>query len=287
MELDPKLQQGFFESFPGFLSICDEEHRYVYLNKNLIDALSIALGDNTILPIGLTGLEYAEHLPTYIADFIRSSYWESVKFSKSQVSVSKELSFKNSDEIRYFEVIKFKHIIDGKTYIFTNSTDITELKRDIEKYRTESLIDPLTGLYNRRAYSARANEPIKPNSFVVVIDLDNFKLVNDRFGHNEGDDVLTDFAHLLACCFRNKDFLSRSGGDEFVLVLESLTSTSTLTKRLDKLEVYFKTAFHDKYPFLGWSYGFEKIGNSLTNAFESADQQMYEYKNSKVTKMKL
>lgn len=279
MDIDPKLQQGFFESFPGFLSICDDSYRFIYLNKNLMDALSLELCDRSLSPIGLTGLELAEYAPPHLANFIRLTHRESVTFSKSNVSIPVVLSFKTAEEeTRHFKVIKFKHTIDKSTYIFTHSTDITELKRDVEKYRVDSLIDPLTGLYNRRAYIERANEPIQTNSLVVVMDLDNFKLINDQFGHNAGDDVLSDFAHLLSCCFRKRDFISRIGGDEFVIVLDSLTSMATLIKRLHKLELCFNTAFNDKYPFLGWSYGIERVCNSFSTAIDVADKKMYDHK---------
>lgn len=283
MELDHHLQNGFFESFPGFLSICDDSYRFVYLNKNLRDLLSKELCSEGVSAIGLTGLELAKYVPPHIADFIHESHSENVAISKHQLTVPRVFGVKTSEGVRYFEVVKFKHTINGRIYIFTNSTDITKLKRDVEKYRVESLTDPLTGLYNRRAYHERTNGPIQANSLIVVIDLDNFKYLNDQFGHNTGDKVLVDFANLLTRCFRQGDFLSRTGGDEFVLVLDSLRSIKVLTKRLEKLDLYFKTAFHEKYPFLGWSYGVENIGSSFTTAVEAADKRMYEYKRKKVS----
>lgn len=88
-----------------------------------------------------------------------------------------------------------------------------------------AMVDPLTGLYNRRYavphlrdIAARAGE--NGNSFaVMVIDLDRFKLVNDRYGHAAGDEVLVEIARRLTANLREGDLLARIGGEEFLVVL--------------------------------------------------------------------
>jgi two-component system cell cycle response regulator len=88
-----------------------------------------------------------------------------------------------------------------------------------------ALIDPLTGLYNRRfalnhltAIAQHARVDKQPFA-VMVVDLDRFKEVNDRFGHPAGDAVLIEVAHRMAACMRGNDLLARIGGEEFLIAL--------------------------------------------------------------------
>jgi len=94
-----------------------------------------------------------------------------------------------------------------------------------EKLRTQSLRDPLTGLYNRRymedaleRYLAMAERAKTPTS-VLMIDLDNFKKLNDTYGHAKGDAVLRDVASQLVGASRPSDVVSRYGGEELLVIL--------------------------------------------------------------------
>lgn len=98
----------------------------------------------------------------------------------------------------------------------------TGLQYDNAKYLAEK--DTLTGLYNRRfvmnfyekllSMSKRNNEKL----FVMVIDCDNFKTINDHFGHKTGDEVLKQIAHILESKTRSSDIATRWGGDEFMVI---------------------------------------------------------------------
>jgi diguanylate cyclase (GGDEF)-like protein len=81
-----------------------------------------------------------------------------------------------------------------------------------------SMRDPLTGVGNRRQADALLAQ-LKPGDAVVLLDLDHFKAVNDRWGHSGGDDVLTDIARYLDGALRDGDAIARFGGEEFLLVL--------------------------------------------------------------------
>ena len=88
-----------------------------------------------------------------------------------------------------------------------------------------AILDPLTGLYNRRFSEERLRAEIvradrhRVPLIVILFDLDNFKQINDRFGHSAGDEVLKEFARHLNKAIRGSDFAVRTGGDEFLLVL--------------------------------------------------------------------
>lgn len=97
--------------------------------------------------------------------------------------------------------------------------------RLVGRLRRETLTDALTGLSNRRALFVRyGGSVLAPGTAVAVFDLDNFKQVNDRHGHAAGDAVLVRFAGLLAGCSGPHLFAARTGGEEFVLVMEDAAS---------------------------------------------------------------
>lgn len=90
----------------------------------------------------------------------------------------------------------------------------------------ESNTDPLTGLANRRACEARFQRlDAGPRKYaIIMLDIDHFKKVNDTHGHNEGDRVLRRVVNLLSSKLRPNDFVARWGGEEFLVILESITS---------------------------------------------------------------
>ncbi len=106
--------------------------------------------------------------------------------------------------------------------------DITDRKRAEEIREREALHDALTGLPNRRALSellpkaiARSNRSGKTMA-ILFLDLDDFKIVNDTFGHDAGDSLLKEVARRLSDCVRQTDTAIRLSGDEFTVVLENL-----------------------------------------------------------------
>lgn len=95
------------------------------------------------------------------------------------------------------------------------------LRAERDRYARESLTDPLTGLANRRALEARLRT-VSASSVLIMIDIDQFKPVNDRFGHDVGDRVLRRVGEILLDCIRPGDMAARLGGDEFVVVLDAV-----------------------------------------------------------------
>ena len=102
-----------------------------------------------------------------------------------------------------------------------------------------SLTDELTGLCNRRRFFILTEQYLKvairtrKKPLLLFIDVDDLKGINDRYGHNEGDQALTDLADILKRTFRESDIIARIGGDEFVVLLESTDENSeTLITRL-------------------------------------------------------
>lgn len=124
---------------------------------------------------------------------------------------SKSIDYKDKDEI-------------GTLVIFINNL-LKRVDRAIQNERKHSLIDPLTNIYNRRALIINF-ESLKSNAqrqeydlALALIDLDDFKKVNDIYGHDKGDQVLKKFVKLVKKEIRVEDFFCRFGGEEFLLLL--------------------------------------------------------------------
>jgi diguanylate cyclase (GGDEF)-like protein/PAS domain S-box-containing protein len=99
--------------------------------------------------------------------------------------------------------------------------DITQRKHTEDKMLADALRDPLTGILNRRGFEQEGASCIRRSSVgaVLYLDLNQFKSINDRFGHQAGDALLKAFGHRLEFCLRPEDILGRLGGDEFAIVL--------------------------------------------------------------------
>ncbi|MBP5987953.1 MAG: diguanylate cyclase [Azonexus sp.] len=109
------------------------------------------------------------------------------------------------------------------------------LRESEERYRSLSLTDSLTGLFNSRhlherlpSEIERANRYRRPLS-LLVLDCDNFKSINDRFGHLEGDKVLQSLADVIGHCMRRSDSAYRYGGEEFVVILPEADETAAMS----------------------------------------------------------
>jgi GGDEF domain-containing protein len=102
-------------------------------------------------------------------------------------------------------------------------------ERAEHRQKTAAMIDPLTGISNRRAFLEEGEEHLKRQvseprpTAVMLLDLDNFKSINDRYGHAIGDRVLEIFAEVASSCLRRIDLFGRLGGEEFAALLHDTT----------------------------------------------------------------
>jgi diguanylate cyclase (GGDEF)-like protein/PAS domain S-box-containing protein len=132
-----------------------------------------------------------------------------------------------------------------------NNRDITELKQAEQKAHQLAFFDPLTGLPNRRMLLDRLDQALlQANRFhramaVMFIDVDHFKAINDRFGHEAGDTLLCQIALRLVDCVRAVDTVARSGGDEFIVVLNELSDPQDVRVVAEKMRL----SFLDPIPF--------------------------------------
>ena len=127
-----------------------------------------------------------------------------------------------------------EQMMDGGTLWYGYIWDITERRLAENRIRRLALYDPLTGLANRRMLMDRLAHAValsgrnKECGAVLMLDLDNFKSLNDTKGHDIGDALLVEVGRRLAGCVRQADTVARLGGDEFVVILECLGNDETI-----------------------------------------------------------
>jgi diguanylate cyclase (GGDEF)-like protein/PAS domain S-box-containing protein len=177
--------------------------------------------------------------------------------------------------------------------------DITDRKKTEEKYReamkkleTLSLVDDLTGLYNRRGFFTIAAEHFKmadrtrTRMFLLFMDLDNLKNINDKYGHHKGDQALVGIANILKTNFRRSDVKGRMGGDEFAVFLigayrEGMEAAESRLR--NKIEMFNKSK---ENPFqlsvsIGASHYDPRHPCTIDELMVRADKVMYEEKRRK------
>ncbi|MGH9883861.1 MAG: GGDEF domain-containing protein, partial [Pyrinomonadaceae bacterium] len=157
---------------------------------------------------------------------------------------------------------------------------------------SNALTDPLTGLPNARYLALRFEEEASRarrtgRSFqVVMLDLDDFKIVNDTFGHKVGDKMLREMTRIIQGQLREYDFLARYAGDEFVAIVQELADTQVeeLRLRIEEAVCSFQLRVRGNgHARVGISIGtatFGHDGQSLDQLLVAADQAMYRTKSA-------
>ncbi len=162
-----------------------------------------------------------------------------------------------------------------------------EIAKNLSYYMNLSLYDPLTNFYNRN-YLNIIEKKLHTNETIGIlfIDLDNFKAINDTYGHLEGDRILQKFSLFLKNTFRQTDIIIRYGGDEFLVILYGVNQETikAVINKIEKafLEDKFFLELNKKHEF-SFSCGFSCIPpcNSIKECILEADKHMYKIKRQK------
>jgi diguanylate cyclase (GGDEF)-like protein len=159
------------------------------------------------------------------------------------------------------------------------------VERERNALRTTALTDPLTGLANRRSLLSRIDYEIARHTrsrstfALIMLDLDGFKLLNDRFGHPTGDDLLRDVASALRHAVRDQDTVARIGGDEFCVLAPETDEPGTdrLVSRITTA-VARVTAGVDSLGVSAGAAAFPEDGTKLEAILAAADDRLYDAK---------
>ena len=165
---------------------------------------------------------------------------------------------------------------------FVNVKEQKKLFEKLTGYREELYMDALTGAYNRRYYEEKLKKKVL-SAGVAMIDVDDFKLYNDTFGHEAGDAVLVTLVDIIKHLVRRTDSLVRYGGDEFLLLMPDVTETIFL-KKLKKIQQNIQNADIDGYEGIRLSVSIGGVitkGQKIGEVAAKADKFMYRAKNQK------
>lgn len=177
-------------------------------------------------------------------------------------------------------VVELVNKLDGDILINEDGRD--EMLKKLIRYDRELYMDALTGAYNRRYYEDQLKQT-EMVAGVAMIDLDDFKLHNDTYGHNAGDLVLETVVNVIRNSIRRTDVLVRFGGDEFLLVMPDILEAS-FQKKLKQIQNEIHAAEVPGYSQLQVSVsigGVLSTHGTIEDAIHKADQCMYQAKTSK------
>lgn len=157
-----------------------------------------------------------------------------------------------------------------------------KLLRHFGGYHEQLYKDALTGAYNRRYFEEKIRKSTV-SAGVAMIDLDDFKLYNDSFGHDTGDVVLITFVNIIKNCTRKTDMLIRYGGDEFLLIMPGIKEQDFKNKLLQILEEVHRADVpgHGGLRLSASIGGVLSNGSVIEDAIGRADKLMYQAKNRK------
>ena len=181
------------------------------------------------------------------------------------------------DEACVMELVKH---LDNDTLIDTDGRD--KLVGKLQGYQNKLYIDPVTGVYNRRYFEDEIRN-MQNSAGVAMIDLDDFKLYNDIYGHDMGDQVLCIVADVIKNCIRKTDKLIRYGGDEFLLILSDMVR-GTLRGKLLQIQEAIENATIPNCPRLKLTASIGGViseDGKIDEAIAKADQLMYKAKDHK------
>lgn len=194
-----------------------------------------------------------------------------------------EIRLKSSEqEYRWYAVhviaLYMKKRIPGQ--LILKVTDITESKKEVLGLLKKNEQDVLTGLLNREAFCKKVQKCLEEEKrgYLLVVDLDHFKQVNDRYGHQTGDELLKMTAECMRRCFRSEDYLGRFGGDEFLAFMAGAAAKEAAAGRAELLVKLISEIRIEQQPDLKISCSIgvaQYTGGSYKAFMEKADKAMY------------
>ena len=247
MEARNNLLVAALEAAANGIIITDKNANIKWVNRafSRLTGYSVeeAIGENP-KNIANSGMQDAEFYQALWSDILQGKHWRG------------ELINKRKDGSLYHEELSIAPVKDKSgeiTHFIGIKDDISERKALEKQLQKLANTDPLTDLYNRRVFlerlaeeSARLARNDGQSTALLMIDLDNFKRVNDTYGHSTGDAVLRQFANIMRETVRTIDIAARLGGEEFAILLpnttqeEAMCLAERLRKRIADTEFYYE-----------------------------------------------
>ncbi len=250
----------------------DENFNIVFLNRAWESMLGYNLGDSIGNP-----------LESYLAPEDASQF----ALFKEKINASLhnntpcadiELCLQSSEQLPVWTQLKISRSSrnNSRSTLTVCLDNITERRESQEQLKYLAMHDSLTGLYNRHFFESSL-EQLAADSVrnrrqhaLIYLDLDHFKVINDSFGHQKGDEVLREMSQLLSQRVRRPDILCRLGGDEFAVLLHDVKATQAYQFACEIQQIIGEFSFqmHEQRINLGCSIGFTLIDGSNASGEE-------------------
>lgn len=175
---------------------------------------------------------------------------------------------------------------DGRRAIISLMIDISESMDIQEKLKREAQEDELTRILNRKGAIHFIEKALKSQAdgTLLLMDIDNFKRVNDNYGHMAGDRVLVELAQILQKSTRKGDVVARLGGDEFLVYINGCSILEIVSRRVETIGKLFGQAV-ESYPLAEMSVStgiaVKEDGSTFEQLYREADAALYQVKNQK------
>ena len=268
----------------------------------MLDTVFVVDGDNQIVfvsdaCVNLLGYSADELIGTQITDYM---YHDDLAASKA--SIERVMKGKPHIDFRNRYVRKD----GGAVYILWSARwyeeeqvrigvarDVTALKQAEDELRFLAHHDPLTGLTNRSLFNDRLKSALgaarrhETNLALLFLDINNFKDINDEYGHSMGDSVLREVAHRLESSLRETDTVARMGGDEFTVLLTDIQSVDAVTTVVQQIMSVMSEPLSTDFNGLempSCSIGvacYPDDGDDIDTLLSVADSNMYEIKRNR------
>lgn len=216
-----------------------------------------------------------------VVTFIISSSIDIAMFNIHKYSSNRGYSQNYGNGFTFGAVIFVSCLLISYMFYSIYSSRISSLQERLSDF---AYTDPLTGLSNRARCEQVMNVISQERSIYVIIsiDLNKLKMVNDTYGHHEGDRLLTGFATILTDCFWDANLIGRMGGDEFVVIMLG-EHASSCTKRIHEFHSLMSDWNRKEQVFqysasYGYAYSYEVPNASSNEVYMLADSRMYEMK---------
>jgi diguanylate cyclase (GGDEF)-like protein/PAS domain S-box-containing protein len=238
----------------------ETEQRYRQLFEDSLDAVYVTDADGAIIEMNPAGLELFGYAPEEVGTIKAHDFYadpaDRLRFQRAiarrgnVAGYEERLRRKNGELFDALITATADRGTDGKVRGYKGIIrDITERKEFEDQLERRALHDPLTELPNRALFWDRLENAIGRAArhgealAVLFMDIDRFKVINDGFGHIAGDRLLAAVASRLQAAVRYPDTVARFGGDEFIVLIESLTDPEGLRRVADRIVEVFKVPF--------------------------------------------
>ncbi|MBK7563614.1 PAS/PAC sensor-containing diguanylate cyclase/phosphodiesterase [Candidatus Propionivibrio aalborgensis] len=223
-----------------------KENRIVEVNNRLCEVLGYTRDE-------LLALQFGEWAVGWTAEVLNGRKLPEMLAASTPATIEMRLRRKDGALVDV-EVSISNFYLEDVQYVYASYRDIRERKQAEQRILSLAHFDPLTHLPNRRLLIDRLSQALLASErsleygAMMILDLDNFKAINDTQGHDVGDRLLVEVARLVSACVRKEDTVARLGGDEYVVLVENLGRSEALaSNQTEQIAEKIRNALNQAY----------------------------------------